>query len=698
MTQIINSNTGNSLPKVEINKENVQNTIAKSSQVVSDSFESNSAVKTISSTADDGGFSQAAPLVPLLYVVDKFLDGRMAGDVESNILGKAGKLGDKISNALHLEHFISEDKINALKNKLATNRFTKYFTDSFKANPISSMAKPSSLAQTMGSKLDEQAQKVLSAFTEIKYTPEITSQLRSLGTISPTTMQLIDDVGPLTKRLTPDFLSSVTSVIDELAGIATKDSKTVSAIKENITKFLSNADDITELGLSEQLSSFFSKFADGKYAGKTISLSDNATRVVSSVSKKQFSTSQILDAVDDLVSNGIPAGSKDLSIARNKMAAASSKIGSTTLGKIFSKGVVKTKDVATYGGGLISLFFMASSIMNAVKATKEAPKDEKKATFMHVLSEQYLGMILFQPSINLVYKAAGNKYRGMTEGGRKALADLIAKTNVDETLSKEGLKVAKLQRKLLLKGVDETKVSDLAGKGLKEAKQIAKSLSKDGAKLKFWEKPLKAAGSILGLGLDKMKTPKFLNIAGKKIKIPQPTLKGFVGGLGRLLLIMMVVQPFIQKPITKLCHKIFGEPKAYLAKQNASNADENKPAEENSTQVHVQTSPHQVTQSTFDPSMSADTNLIKKWMKQPAEQQITGATSIQNSDSQPIKPQQSQEEIAALNIFDKHKKQERYIPSIEPYIPADNSKELNARVDEILRRTDKVMSKVKKSL
>ena len=285
MTQIANSSVGHSLPKVEINKENVQNTIAKSSQVVSDSFESNSAVKTLSSSADDGGLSQAAPLVPLLYVVDKFIDGKMGGNVDTNILGKAGKLGDKISNALHLERFLSEEKIGAFKNKISTNRFTKYFTDTFKANPICSMAKPNTLAQNMGSKLDEQAQKVLSAFTEIKYTPDVASQLRGLGTISPSTMQLIDDVGPLTKRLTPDYLSSVTSVMDELAGIASKDQKGVQAIKENITKFLSGADEISELGLSEQLSSFFSKFADGKYAGKSITLSDDASRIVSSVSK-----------------------------------------------------------------------------------------------------------------------------------------------------------------------------------------------------------------------------------------------------------------------------------------------------------------------------------------------------------------------------------------------------------------------------
>ena len=697
MTQITNSGIAQSLPKVEINKENVQNTIAKSSQVVSDSFESNSAVKTISSSASDGGLSQAAPLVPLLYVVDKFIDGRMAGDVQTNVLGKAANLGDKISNAFHLERFLSEEKIAAFKNKLATNRFTKYFTDGFKANPICSMAKPNTLAQNMGSKLDDQAQKVLSAFTEIKYTPEVSSQLKGLGTLSKSTLQLLDDVGPLTERLTPDFLSSVSSVMDELSSVAPKDAKGALAIKENITKFLSGADEISELGLSEQLSSFFSKFADGKYAGKAISLSDDASRVVSSVSKKQFSTAQILDAVDDLVANGIPAGGKDLSIARNKASAAASKIGSTTLGKMFSKGVVKTKDVATYGGGLISLFFMASSIMNAVKATKEAPKGEKKATFMHVLSEQYLGMILFQPSINLVYKAAGNKYRGMTEGGRKALADLIAKTNVDETLTKEGLKVAQMQKKLLLKGVDESKVAELAGKGLKEAKQIAKSLKKDGAKLKFWEKPLKAMGNILGLGLDKMKTPKFLNIAGKKIKIPQPTLKGFVGGLGRLLLIMMVVQPLIQKPMTKLCHKIFGEPKAYLAKQNASNNDGKNPNEDSKEVEPIQQPSQTTSLPSFDPSTSSDTNLLKKWTKQAEPQQTVASTTIQSAESQPIKPQNSQEEIASLGIFDKNK-QKRYIPSIEPYVPEDNSKELNAQVNEILKRTDKVIMNTKKHL
>lgn len=689
MTKSVNVNLNPSFSKVELNKDNVQQTIVKSSQAVSDSFESNSAVKTISSSADDGGFAQAAPLVPLLYVADKFIDTKMGGDVQTNILGKAAKLGDKISDKLGLEKFISEEKISAIKSKIDTNRFTKYFTNSYKANPICSMAKPTSFATTMASKLDEQAQKLVSVFTDIKYSKEAMEKLKEAGTVSAETLKLIEETGPLTKRLTPDFLTSASSVIDEFSGILTEnDANLANNLKGKIKLILTiSPDDVPQQELSEQLAAFFKKFTGGKYNGKTVNTSKLANEVLSSVSDKTFSTDQILNAVDDLVANGVNLDTKNLSITRNKAAAATSKLGESTLGKIFSKGIVKTKDVATYGGGLISLFFMASSIHNAVKATKEAPKGEKKATFMHVLSEQYLGMILFQPSINLVYKAAGNKYRGMSVEGRKALADLISKTNADETLTKEALKVAKMQKKLLLKGVDENKVADLAGKGLKEAKEAAKSLKGQGAKLKFWEKPLKAAGNLLGMGLDKMKTPKFLNIAGKKIKIPQPTLKGFVGGLGRFALIMFVVQPLIQKPITKLCHKIFGEPKSYLEKQKANEKAKETPSEKQNNAQTV----------AFDPNISSDTNLVKKYMQKGVTQIPSAATQISSDDSQPIKPTQSQDEIPALNIFNKNK-QERYIPQIVPYVETDNSKEVEARVNQILKQTDKVVDKTQKYL
>ena len=57
---------------------------------------------------------------------------------------------------------------------------------------------------------------------------------------------------------------------------------------------------------------------------------------------------------------------------------------------------------------------------------------------------------------------------------------------------------------------------------------------------------LRGVGKIFALGLDKTST-----LGG---------LKGIVGGLGRLLLIMGVLQPFIGKKIDSLCSKIFGKP------------------------------------------------------------------------------------------------------------------------------------------
>ena len=69
-------------------------------------------------------------------------------------------------------------------------------------------------------------------------------------------------------------------------------------------------------------------------------------------------------------------------------------------------------------------------------------------------------------------------------------------------------------------------------------------------------------GKILDTGLDTVKSP---TIAGKL----KNKAKGFAGGFGRLILIMFVLSSALQKPITKLCHKLFGEPKSYIAKQKA---------------------------------------------------------------------------------------------------------------------------------
>ena len=712
MVNGINSLNGTSI----LTQENVQNRLEKSKQVVSDNFESNSAIKTLSgATGESGSMRNSMSLVPILYILDKFADKKMGGEVEKSTLGKAAKLGDKISDLLHLGNIFSEEKVRKFSEFLKKNRFTKYFTNEYKAIPKSTLAQSQTIAEKYSRELNNLVQKLIPDFTEMKYNPEIMKQLD--GVISPQSINFIQDMGPLNNRLTPNYLNLVSKTLTELAGVAekhfgaigTKDKEMIDVLKANISKFLSGADDISEKALSEQIASLLSQFKDKAHSNllksNSVNLSKETLDVLSSVSQKSFSKEQILSVVDDFAKQGIELGGTDkISIARNKLNAANSKIGNSLLGKIFSKGLLKTKDTITYGGGLISMFFMASAIYNSVKAAKEAPKGERKATFMHVLSEQYLGMILFQPSISLMYKLGGNKYRGMTVEAREALKNLVKTTNADETLTKEALKIAKLQRNLLIKGVDKDKVADLAGKSIKEAKTLAKSLNKEGAKLKFWEKPLKLMGSILSTGLDKMQKPKFINLPklGRK-KLPQPTLKGFLGGLGRFAIIMFVIQPLIQKPLTKLFHKIFGEPKTYLAKQNQ--------------QSNV-AQPDQQPQNIQQPQNNTETNLVKRWTQSPYQKEavvpnqnmtinntspVNASTPINKteiSDTQPLKPQQN-DNIPALNLFNKDKKAEnssRYIPSIEPVQIPDNSAELQAQVDAILKSTDRIIQSSKKYL
>ena len=280
----------------------------------------------------------------------------------------------------------------------------------------------------------------------------------------------------------------------------------------------------------------------------------------------------------------------------------------------------------------------------------------------------------------------------MTIEGREALKELVKNTNANKNLTKEGLKVAKLQRKLLLNGVSKDKVAQLAGKTLEEAKNIAKTLKKEGTKLKFWEKPLKALGGLLDTGLDSFKATGSLGKIGNKIK-------GFAGGFGRLLLIMMVIQPFIQKPITNLCHKIFGKPKTYLEKNNPELSSDDK-------QKNNLSSPSDNNPTVGAETDTTETNLLNRLSVQNNNIQSSDVVSPQPAaaaklqtpyNAQPLKPEKS-DEIAALNLFNRDKKDERYIPSIEvdnTYAQQDE-KALNEQVEGIIKNTDSVIKNVKK--
>ena len=791
MTNIINTTSNFQGPNININKENIQETLATSKQVVSDNFESTTAGKTVTNSINDQDvMRKSITLLPALMLADDAVEKLIAGKDNKGILAKIANFGDKVSDKFHLERFFSTEKKSRFSQFIKENRFTKYFTNEYKAIPKCSMAKTNTIAQELSDKVPGA---LTTRLTDLKYNLGFSEELSKKAiTLSDDAIKALGSIGSLKVGVTPEYLTGVKATIGELSTKITNPDqlKILSALDQEIDDFFAliikskNPRNISTKNISESISNVLKYI---KNNNSTLTLSGDAKKIFKSIASNSddaiaaLPKDKIFSITDELIEKGLDGGKEfysrnrgKLTTLRNKVNAAELKTGKTLFGKMLAKGTVKGKNIATYGGGAISLFFAANAIVQSTKAAKEAPEGEKLSTFMHVLSEQYLGFILFQPSINLLYKAGGNKYRGMTTEGRAALTELVknANKNVDgikivkmqkkllekgadinivksmtgkslseakqiaqslngggilakvlglltspvktiksifaqkpamtqatkdaikeiteqaaknQPILKEATKVANIQKDLLIRGVDKDKVAQLTGKGIKEAKKLAKGLKKEGAKIKFWEKPLKFFGKILDTGLDTIKSPTTSGKIGKK-------LKGFAGGFGRFALILFVIQPFIQKPITKLINKIFGKPTTYLEKQKAATE-----AQEN---TNAQLS------SVID-EKSTTTNLLDKWtnIQNQAAQQPNNPTNQQpnNQTAQPtnIQPAQTlnpnnqtnasaQEEIPALNIFNKDKKSERYIPSIQVE-HQDNSTELEKQADKIIKSTDGVL-------
>ena len=567
MVQGVNPNLNNYMVQnTGMSQPNVQQTLAKSTEAVTDTVESNALVNSAMGI-DKNSMLLSIPLVALIKFIN---DGLMSGQESKSLVGKIANLGDKISDKLKLGKFDGSGA--KLSNALKSNKYTKYFTDDFKAIPKSSMARTTKMSE--------------------KYATALMETLKSKGV----------DVSAIQAKL-----DAGNSVVDDL-----------------------------------------------------------------------------VKAADDFLLTNPAKGKNQISGLRNMLKAADSKVGKTALGKTMSKGFLKTKEIAFSTSDFLSknpmsllmdffsIALFAGVLIRASQEAKEAPKGEKVATFMHVLSQDYAPLMIMQPATSLAYKLGGNKYRGMTKEGRKAFADLIKNTNATKTLTKEGYKIAKMQQKLYLKGVDEKQVKKLAGETLENATKMFKTLKKQGAKLNPIEKLLKSAGTILDTGLDTLKSPTLKGKIGNK-------LKGFAGGFGRFVLILFVLQPLLQKPITKLVHKIFGEPKSYLEKQKA--AEEAEKAKENPQAVAPQSQ-----------IPTSNTNLINMYtqpqvVQQPqvANQQQPFSVQTQSTASQPI---------AAAPVAESG----RYIPSITVNHAAQDTSAIDAQAEAILRSTDALMARARKCL
>ena len=460
---------------------------------------------------------------------------------------------------------------------------------------------------------------------------------------------------------------------------------------------------------------FFKFFGDDYKAihkssmGKAVKMSEKyAEALFQMLESKSKSTGFVLSVtkdspVDDLLkeANKFLKGhkSKNIEGLRNMLEAATSKTGKTNLGKLFAKGGLKFKEIAfstsdflafskksksTLAMDLFSIIYFANVLKEAVKETKEAPKGEKLSTFTHILFADWAPLMVFQPATKLAYNLGGNKYRGMTVEARKKLAEVVKTANADKNITAEALKLANLKKKLLLKGGTAQQADDLAKMALDKADDFVKTF-KTNLDLKWWEKPLKAAGKFLAGALDDIKGGSTLQKIGKKAK-------GFGAGAMRFVLILFVLQPLLQKPITKLGHMIFGKPETYLKKKEA----EEKKAEEKQTETSV--TPN--SQQGQDSNIQSSTNVLNQYLSNPATNVPTANTPISNNPAQqnPEATQTpTQDPSAALNIFKKDKDDYKgYIPSIEVKTVDSSEQELEKMVDEILKETDGTVKRFQK--
>ena len=412
---------------------------------------------------------------------------------------------------------------------------------------------------------------------------------------------------------------------------------------------------------------------------------------------KESPVDEILKAADDFLKTN---KSKNIEGLRNMLEAATSKTGKTQLGKLFAKGGLKAKEIAfstsdflsknkgTLAMDLFSIIYFANVLKTAVKETKEAPKGEKVSTFAHILFQDWAPLLVFQPATKLAYNLGGNKYRGMTVEARKKLAEVVKTANADKNLTAEALKLANLKKNLLLKGGTPQQADDLAKMALDKADDFVKAF-KTNLDLKWWEKPLKAAGKFLAGALDDIKGGSFLQKAGKKAK-------GFGAGAMRFALILFVLQPLLQKPITKLGHMLFGKPETYLKKKEAEEKKEKEKTDQ--TQAQTQT-PVNAPQNGAN-NLQKPTNVLNQYLNNPQ-----ATAPIANTPAQPVADPQisnatqgQQEPSAALNLWGKDKNDYKgYVPSIEVKTVDSSEQELEKMVDEILKETDGTVKRFRKN-
>ena len=335
-----------------------------------------------------------------------------------------------------------------------------------------------------------------------------------------------------------------------------------------------------------------------------------------------------------------------LSEISNKTKVAMGLGGATALGKGFASGFAKAYEGLTsnVAGGKIApmmeAFFLAQALMRA----KDAPKGQKLATFMDEEVAGVATLFTMPLATSIMTKMGGLKYLGM-----------------GKTVAEQTQNVDKFRNmvKALNDRVDAKTIT--RGEYLDEVKKIKDLLNCKGADgkstLKFWQKPFKAIGKLLGSNYKAETIKPFiddaipknasklkafgLNVSNKVQKASYGLKTGkFLGmtpgGIGRFILAMFVLSPIVSKPIRWVTNKIFGKPydpekeKEEAAKKAKEEAMKNNPftkmsdqelmdllSKNQDTMIQIQNNPELMQQLQTNPQMLYD--MLQQGAKQKDE-------------------------------------------------------------------------------
>ena len=211
-------------------------------------------------------------------------------------------------------------------------------------------------------------------------------------------------------------------------------------------------------------------------------------------------------------------------------------------GKFMAGSVQTTQKALTFGGGKFCLlFFIAPIFARAIKNTHKADKDQKVGTFTHDVISGTAWVATFPLGMKIMHALGGMQYAGMTQ------ADVAEYRNALEELQRRNLNGEFATKKAYKESPEYVKAKELLKRG------------SEGQSL--FTKICKGLGKFLEIGNENTKG--WMRPNGNKlhkwIRKKGLTMKDCVGAPMRFILFLMGIQAVLDGVITKCCNGIFGK-------------------------------------------------------------------------------------------------------------------------------------------